>query len=392
MKDTWINMPLGAVSDINYGYTESASLEVVGPRFLRITDIQNDQVDWPSVPYCTIPLKNIPKYRLSTGDIVFARTGATTGKSFLVIDPPEAVFASYLIRLRLTNTRLLPEFLSLFFQTDTYWQSIKEGSTGSAQGGFNATKLAALSVPIPPVIDQKRIVALLKEVFEEISTAVANTQKSLVNVGDLFESYLNSIFLTEKAGWTRKPFGQICKNLDGKRVPITKSDRVSGEVPYYGASGIVDHVAGYIFDERILLISEDGANLLARTYPIAFSVSGKCWVNNHAHVVRFENAITQRWVELYINSINLDAYVSGMAQPKLNQKSLNSIPIPLPSFSDQVRIVNQIEILQTEVARLKAIYSQKLEFLSGLKQTVLQKAFAGGMTDRAADALIAAAE
>lgn len=193
MREGWKTRPLGSVSAINYGYTESASYEAVGPRFLRITDIQEDHVDWDSVPYCTIGAANVTKYRLATGDIVFARTGATTGKSFLVYDPPEAVFASYLIliRLRLTDARLLPDFLSLFFQTDDYWQAIKDGSTGSAQGGFNATKLAALTVPIPPLLEQKRIVALLDEAFEGIDTAIANTEKNLANSRELFESYLD---------------------------------------------------------------------------------------------------------------------------------------------------------------------------------------------------------
>jgi len=120
----WVEKRLGDLSRINYGYTESASAEKVGPRFLRITDIQNNAVDWESVPYCPIAAEDFPKYRLADGDIVFARTGATTGKSYLVKDPPKAVFASYLIRLQLNAKDLLPEFVNLFFQTQTYWESI----------------------------------------------------------------------------------------------------------------------------------------------------------------------------------------------------------------------------------------------------------------------------
>jgi type I restriction enzyme S subunit len=155
VKNRWVSKELGAISAIKYGYTESASSEPIGPRFLRITDIQDDSVDWERVPYCKIEAEDLPKFRLASGDIVFARTGATTGKSFLVQDPPEAVFASYLIRLRLLDKNLLPEFVSLYFQTAGYWQAIKDGSAGSAQGGFNATKLAALLIPIPslPIVD-----------------------------------------------------------------------------------------------------------------------------------------------------------------------------------------------------------------------------------------------
>ena len=151
MKKGWQVKKLGEVSTIQYGYTESATSEPIGPRFLRITDIQDDRVDWTSVPYCKIESVNLPKYELASGDIVFARTGATTGKSFLITDPPKAVFASYLIRLRLVDKILAPEFVFLYFQTSDYWHSIKEGSAGSAQGGFNATKLSALSIPVPPL-------------------------------------------------------------------------------------------------------------------------------------------------------------------------------------------------------------------------------------------------
>jgi len=105
MKKGWETKTLGEVSVINYGYTESSNSKPVGPRFLRITDIQDDHVDWESVPYCKIESSDLPKYTLASGDIVFARTGATTGKSYLVDDPPKAVFASYLIRLRLPASR-----------------------------------------------------------------------------------------------------------------------------------------------------------------------------------------------------------------------------------------------------------------------------------------------
>ena len=135
----------------------------------------------------------------------------------------------------------------------------------------------------------------------------------------------------------------IAENLDSKRIPITKSDRKSGKFPYYGASGIVDYVEEYIFDEDILLVSEDGANLLARSTPIAFSVSGKSWVNNHSHVLKFSNIETQKLVEIFINSISIKEFITGSAQPKLNQQALNKIPIPLPPLEVQKEIVARIE-------------------------------------------------
>jgi len=235
-------------------------------------------------------------------------------------------------------------------------------------------------VNIPLFSEQKRIVAILDEAFAGIGTAVTNAEKNLANACELFDSYLNSVFAQKGKEWVENKIGEICENLDSRRVPITKSERVKGDTPYYGASGIVDYVSGHLFDEEVLLISEDGANLLARTYPIAFSVSGKSWVNNHAHVVRFSRPEIQKIVEFYLNSISLAPYVSGMAQPKLNQKSLNSIPISVPPIAEQARIVEMAETLQTGVERLEKIYREKLDALAELKQAILRKAFAGELT------------
>jgi Type I restriction modification DNA specificity domain. len=151
MKAGWKLKELGAVSAISYGYTESALSDPVGPRFLRITDIQNDRVNWESVPYCKIESANLPKYRLASGDIVFARTGATTGKSFLVDEPPDAVFASYLIRLRLIDKELLPEFVSRFFQTAGYWKSIKEVRQAAHKVASMQPNLAHFPSRFPPL-------------------------------------------------------------------------------------------------------------------------------------------------------------------------------------------------------------------------------------------------
>jgi len=134
------------VERIDYGHTASAVDAPSGPRFLRITDIQDEHVDWSSVPSCEIASREIDQYRLSPGDIVFARTGATTGKSYLIQKCPEAVFASYLIRLRL-RPGILPTYLFHFFQSADYWGQINQKKKGTGQPGVNSTILANSSCP-----------------------------------------------------------------------------------------------------------------------------------------------------------------------------------------------------------------------------------------------------
>ena len=231
--------------------------------------------------------------------------------------------------------------------------------------------------PLVSKEEQKQIVAKLDSSFEAIDKAKANAAKNLENTKELFQSKLNDIFSQKGEGWVEKKLGDVCENLDSKRIPITKNKRTEGNIPYYGASGVVDHVNEYIFNEDLLLVSEDGANLLARTYPIAFSISGKTWVNNHAHVLKFQSMVAQRFIEYYLNSIKLDDYVSGMAQPKLNQRMLNSISVPNADEHIQKDVVSRLDELKEQTQSLESKYQQELNSLEELKKSILQKAFEG---------------
>ncbi len=191
----WEEKKLGEISKINYGYTESACAENVGPKFLRITDIQNNFVDWSKVPYCPIEAIDYPKYKLVDGDIVFARTGATTGKSYVVSNPPDAVFASYLIRVQLRAEALSPSFVNLFFQTKSYWDNIRLGATGSAQGGFNATKLSEMIIPFPKApAEQQRIIAKLNAFRAETQRLEALSRLKLAALAELKQALLHQAF------------------------------------------------------------------------------------------------------------------------------------------------------------------------------------------------------
>lgn len=197
-SEGWVETTLGNLSDINYGYTEKASFEANGPHFLRITDIQNNDVNWGKVPYCPISKADYAKHKLETGDIVFARTGATTGKSYLLSNPPEAVAASYLIRLRVKSDALLPEFVKFFFQTKGYWDVVNAGMTGSAQGGFNASKLAAMEITYPDCRDTQRVfVDKLSLVAQEIEQIISKYEKKLVVLDELKKSILQKAFSGE---------------------------------------------------------------------------------------------------------------------------------------------------------------------------------------------------
>ena len=185
---------------VDYGFTASATDVGDGPKFLRITDIQDDRVEWSTVPRCESDDRIRDKYALAEGDIVFARTGATTGKSYLIKDCPDrAVFASYLIRVR-PSENVDSNYLARFFQTPSYWRQVRLNTSGTAQGGVNATKLKALKVPLPPLDEQRRIAAILDK-----ADAVRRKRKEAIA---LTEDLLRSAFLemfgdpvTNRKGW-----------------------------------------------------------------------------------------------------------------------------------------------------------------------------------------------
>lgn len=144
---------------------------------------------------------------------------------------------------------------------------------------------------------------------------------------------------TADFGWPTKPLGDLVDVLDRLRKPITKKDRKAGPYPYYGATGVLDHVDGYLFDEPLVLIGEDGAKWEAGANS-AFAIEGKTWVNNHAHVIRpHRDRVLDDWLIYYLNGADLMPFISGMTVPKLNQGRLREIPIPLPPLKEQKRIV-----------------------------------------------------
>jgi type I restriction enzyme S subunit len=155
-------------ADVAYGYTESASDEKVGPRFLRITDIQNGVVDWHTVPYCPISESDHRKYRLHSGDIVVARTGNSTGENYLYRSTEDAVYASYLIRFRVNQRSADPAFVWYNMRTQRWQDFINSSKTGSAQAGANAKVLGLFPLPLPPLAEQKAIAAVLGALDDKI--------------------------------------------------------------------------------------------------------------------------------------------------------------------------------------------------------------------------------
>ena len=186
-------------------------------------------------------------------------------------------------------------------------------------------------------------------------------------------------------GWVWTTIGDILINRDGERIPVSSAIRKKQNAKlydYYGAAGVIDKVDDYLFNERLLLVGEDGANLLSRSKDNAFFAEGKYWVNNHAHIIDASDKRLLDYIALYINAIPLDMYVTGSAQPKLNQDNLNRISVPLPPLAEQFRIVQAVEECKRIVNDIENNQIELQEAIDQTKQKVLSLAIAGKLVSQ----------
>lgn len=212
---------------------------------------------------------------------------------------------------------------------------------------------------------------LLKQIKEE--------KEQLVTVGKVKrEKQFPRITEEEKVfnlplKWEWEQLGKYTINRDGLRIPLSKHERATrkGYYDYYGASGIIDKIDDFLYNGEYLLIGEDGANLVARSTPIAFIAKGKFWVNNHAHVLECFEFTSIRYLEIYINSIDLKPFVTGGFQPKLSQGNLNKIPVSIPPLAEQYVIVSKVESLFDQIDQLYALALKKINYRENTAKVLL---------------------
>lgn len=321
--------------DVLYGFPCDASKfndDMIGLPLVRIRDVLEGKSD-------TYTIESVPEeYKIHSGDLLVGMDGNFHVGIWKDI---EAILCQRVCRISSKdNDVLLDGFLNHLI--GPIMKKIELGKQSGTVKHLLAKDIKAIKLPVPPLEVQREIVRILDNftlLTAELAAELAARQKQ-------YEYYKVNLLLENNQS-PNVTLNDIAINRDSQRKPVTSSKRESGNIPYYGASGIVDYVKDYIFDGDYLLVSEDGANLLARNTPIAFSIQGKTWVNNHAHILEFDNYYTRRYVEFYLNSIDLTPYISGGAQPKLNQKNLNSIKIPLPVLQEQQRIVDILDRFDT---------------------------------------------
>ena len=202
-----------------------------------------------------------------------------------------------------------------------------------------------------------RTLALLEEAFEESDLPMRVDVLDWHDIAESFQHVIERNYVVLQEGvrlatieeWRICTLGELTDNFDAIRVPVKETDRRLGPYPYYGASGVVDYVDGFLFDGEYLLIAEDGENLRTRTTPIAFLVNGQFWVNNHAHIVRGNSNADTRFLKYALSVLDISGYLTGSTMPKLTQGNMNRIPLLTPPLPEQRAIAHVLGILDDKI-------------------------------------------
>ncbi len=384
-----------------YGLTTSASFNYNSIKFLRISDIQNGVVNWDTVPFCKCSKEVEEKYKLDNGDILFARTGATTGKSFIVKDPPPSIFASYLIKIR-TKDSINPEFLFMYLNSDAYWKQIRQNISGSAQGGINAKLLAKILVPLPPQTQQLKVAKILSDMDSLIYLLEKKIEKKKSIKQGLMQKLLtkgigNEKFKKAEIGnvpndWRIYNLGDpaIVKKMKAGGTPLRSDNHFyeNGTVLFVKIEDVVK--VSKFLNDTIYRITEEGLNKssswLTPKDSILFSMYasyGEVCINtlpvatNQAIISIIPNNKTVDLNFLYYQlkylKRFLNRYLQTTTQNNLNAEIVKRLTVAIPPLSEQQDIAKILSDADEEIELLKL----KREKFTKIKIGLLQQLFTG---------------
>lgn len=394
---------------IHYGYTATTTDVDTGVKYLRITDITENGVEWRNVPFCKIEKDEIDKFVLEENDLVFARTGGTVGKSYLIRSdvPVNTVFASYLIRLK-ASKNVNPKLLAYYFQSSNYWQFIELNKTG-LKTNVNAQILSNIPINVPPFNEQNRIVEKLDELLSELEKGKEQLQTSLEQLKVYRQSILKWAFegkLTNEningelpTGWKLVELNDIADKItDGEHFrPKTQESGIA----FLSAKDVRDE--GVFFDEPLFISEETAIKALQRCNPQkgdilivsrGATVGRMCIVNTERKfcllgsviLIKIKKEISSIFINYVLKSpvINQKMIsISGAtAQQAIYLRDIKNILLPLPSHQEQEQIVSELESKLSVCDKMEKSVKQVLQQTEVLKQSILQKAFEGKLVEQ----------
>jgi len=402
MKNFWENVKLGNISSMQYGFTASAKEKEVGPKFLRITDIVKDSINWSTVPYCKINNTNYKKYKIEEGDIVIARTGATAGYAKLIKNPPDAVFASYLIRVKFSQ-KCIPGFGGKLIESNIFKNFIKQNITGSAQPHANAPILKKFKFLLPPLKIQGKIASILSaydELIEknnrriEILEEMAETIYKEWFVHFRFPGHEKVEMVDSELGkipedWEVKPLLSIAKQISRGSslkyvneggVPVLnqrciRNGRIEFEAIQY-AEELPKKSERYYLKMGDILINSMGVGTLGRVAR-NLNVKNKMIIHNCITFIRTNNDIIDKNILFYRIKDNKKYFekisIGATGQTSLKLTDIKALKILIPPLEIQSRVTSFFN----NISRLIGIYQEKNNDLKKTRDLLLPKLISG---------------
>ncbi|MEK2456893.1 restriction endonuclease subunit S [Tetragenococcus halophilus] len=377
-NDDWEKRKLGEFSDVRDGTHASPKYVSQGHPMVTSKNLTHSGLDMTDVSFLTDKDFNEinKRSKVSIGDILFGMIG-TIGNPVIVDRDDFAIKNVALIKEKTSNP-ITNKWLLQYLKSPSFNRFIQKENAGGTQKFIALGLIRDMKLRVPEFDEQQKIGAF----FKKIDDTIALHQEKLNKLQELKKTTLQTLFpkRDEKIPkvrftnfnelWKKHKLKDNTEMYDNLRIPVTKSERVHGNIPYYGANGIQDYVNNYTHDGEYVLIAEDGATDLIN-YPVNY-IKGKAWVNNHAHVLSGrENRLDNLFLHARLKTMNISAWLVGGSRAKLNGGVLRELPLVVPAFVEQQKIGNFFQQLDNSIT----LYQSKLEKLQTLKKVFLQKMF-----------------
>lgn len=347
------------------------------PTYLRITDIFDDGTLNPN-ELKSVDAPNSDKYILKPNDIVFARTGGSTGRNYFY-DGSDGVFvyAGFLIKFSIDPEKVNPKYVKYYCRSKQYNDWVQSFNTGSTRGNINAQTFGNMEIPLPDRKQQDYLVSILEPIDEKIKINKQINDNLLDQAQTLYKQHFPySVQDDLPDGWRIGTVGEIIEIHDSKRIPLSGADRMKMEkkiYPYYGAASLMDYVDNYIFDGKYLLLGEDGTVVDDAGYPILQYVWGQFWVNNHAHILTGRLGFNVESLYMLFKQTPVKSIVTGAVQPKISQANLRSVQVVIPPEHNLKEYNDLVEPLFS----LLRANEEECKSLAALRDTLLPKLMSG---------------
>lgn len=375
----------GLCTNVEYGYTESASNDPIGPKFLRITDIVPERINWNSVPYCKITASDLKKYKLNKGDIVIARTGATTGFNKTIKDNVESVFASYLIRYKIDQEIAYPFYVGYVLQSNSWYDYIDAIAGGSAQPGANAKQLGSYEIVLPSIPEQKSIASILSSLDDKID--LLHRQNATLEA--MAETLFRQWFMEEaKEEWEEKTLDDVLSVKGGTTPSTSNPEFWGGNIGWTSPRDITNLNGIYLFDtERKITelglskissgLLPKGTLLMSSRAPVGVLAFAELPVAiNQGYIAIIDDrGVSKEFLYLWLktNMDTVESYANGSTFMEISKTSFKSLVITIPP--EELRISFQL-LIKPQFEKVKANLIQ-IKNLTSLRDTLLPKLMSG---------------